>query len=112
MDGTYENLEPGQCRFCLSEETENRLIAPCGCQGSARLVHPACLIRWQRSAPRNRNTARDTCEVCNVAWAVPLQPLDRLCWVRGLRTATLSTFEMHFDVPYQPEDTWMDGDSE
>ena len=49
-------------------------------------MHPACLIRWQRSAPRTRSTARDTCEVCNVAWAVPLQPLDRLCWVRGLRT--------------------------
>ena len=66
----------GQCRICLAEDQPG-LIEPCGCRGSAALVHRECLTRWQK---RQRNITR--CEVCHVAWTVQLEAVDRDCWVR------------------------------
>ena len=47
------------CRFCF--EADGELIEPCGCQGTARFVHLACLRRWQHavvlSAPNNPHAA-------------------------------------------------------
>lgn len=38
------------------------------------------------------------------------QPL--IAWLRGLRFATLPPFQLRNDAPYQPEDMWMDTDSD
>lgn len=46
------------CRFCLdtTNEKSNPLVEPCGCRGSLRYVHAACLSRWRRMNPeRNAN---------------------------------------------------------
>ena len=39
---------PRECRICLSgfENSGNRLVSPCECQGSVRFVHEGCLMQW------------------------------------------------------------------
>jgi len=63
---------------CL--DTDDGLIAPCECIGSARLVHRECLARWQK---RKSHSSR-TCEICKrkrcgslAPWLVQLDVLDR-----------------------------------
>lgn len=70
----------GQCRFCLMEDAITNLVQPCACTGSALRVHLHCLRRWQR------RQSRSTCEVCQAEWSVPLDPLDRDCWLRSVKT--------------------------
>lgn len=72
---------------CL--DTDDGLIAPCECIGSARLVHRECLARWQK---RKSHSSR-TCEICKrkrcgslAPWLVQLDVLDRECFTRSVRT--------------------------
>ena len=58
---------PGTCRICFGEATEPQLVAPCGCLGDRRLVHPQCLIRWQQQGHLHE------CEVCHSPWTFGLQ---------------------------------------
>lgn len=48
------------CRICLDDEGE--MIAPCGCTGSHRFVHRACLDRWRSNV--DIPLAFSSCEVC------------------------------------------------
>ena len=50
----------GECRICLGTSAEGggEMCAPCGCVGSVRAVHVACLERWCRE------TGSVTCELC------------------------------------------------
>ncbi|CEL99724.1 unnamed protein product [Vitrella brassicaformis CCMP3155] len=52
------------CRFCHDASVETPetgiLMAPCGCKGTLRWVHKACLGGWV-CAPGNR---KSTCDVC------------------------------------------------
>lgn len=70
--------EIGQCRFCLGEEAAAALVAPCACDGSVRLVHPACLARWQR----RQAAGVQHCEVCSAPWARPFDDAARELWLR------------------------------
>ena len=53
---------PAQCRICFEECDASMLVAPCDCNGSARLVHAQCLVRWQQRGHLN------ACEVCGAKW--------------------------------------------
>merc|ERR1712185_78101 len=57
--GATDAAEVPSCRICF--EPDGELIAPCGCQGTQRFVHVACLRRWQHSvvlaAPNNPHAA-------------------------------------------------------
>ncbi|PFH50804.1 hypothetical protein AMATHDRAFT_75379 [Amanita thiersii Skay4041] len=50
-DSPAEDSEQKQCRICLDgtnvEHELGRLIRPCLCKGSIRLVHVKCLQRWR-----------------------------------------------------------------
>ena len=50
----------GECRICLGTSAEGggEMCAPCGCVGSVRAVHVACLKRWCRE------TGAVSCELC------------------------------------------------
>ena len=48
------------CRFCMEEEEEAKMVAPCECTGTQKFVHAECLLRWQTQSLRNRVT----CPVC------------------------------------------------
>eukprot|EP00965_Chrysotila_dentata_P216516 6189427-Pleurochrysis_carterae.AAC.4 len=80
--GCLDGLMALDARFCLVEELTPKLIAPCSCIGSARLVHPECLMLWQR---RRQHTSK-SCEVCLQSWTPQLEPIDQECWVRGVQT--------------------------
>lgn len=49
------------CRICL--ETDNNLINPCSCKGSAEFVHISCLEKWRGLDKELRKYTY--CEVCN-----------------------------------------------
>lgn len=90
MANTELPHEAGVCRFCLVEETNEVLFAPCSCAGSSRLVHPACLVRWLQKQPQgDDSTPRSggpsaVCEVCKSPWRYSLKPHERVCWVRRI----------------------------
>lgn len=50
----------GECRICLGTSAEGggEMCAPCGCVGSVRAVHVACLERWCHE------TGAVSCELC------------------------------------------------
>ena len=56
------------CRICPEECGVSALIAPCDCTGSARFVHPQCLVRWQQRGHLHM------CEVCHAPWKHGLDP--------------------------------------
>ena len=59
-----EPAEEDMCRYCFcGSEEEDRLIAPCACQGSQKWCHLECLRRWQRSVadPSCSSEALDGC---------------------------------------------------
>ena len=35
-----------KCRICYEDDTSEKLIKPCKCDGSIRWVHPGCLKKW------------------------------------------------------------------
>ena len=49
------------CRICLEPDDRENLVAPCGCKGSARYVHRACIDEWRASAGSWKVEA---CTVC------------------------------------------------
>lgn len=54
------------CRICLQDDSENNLISPCRCSGTANYVHMECLNEW-----RNLSTnplASSKCLVCNTPY--------------------------------------------
>ena len=46
--GDCDGYEAGTCRICFGTTSELQLVAPCGCMGDRRLIHPQCLVRWQQ----------------------------------------------------------------
>merc|ERR1719373_454949 len=70
------------CRYCLKEDTEENLIAPCKCAGTSKWTHLECLQNWQRSIlinqstnPRYQTDIDKKCNVCMTNFNV--KPLDR-----------------------------------
>ena len=59
------------CRFCFDDSSTEKLIAPCGCTGSAKWVHQTCLIKWQKASMRAYSGHESVCSVCNVTYALP-----------------------------------------
>ena len=57
------------CRICGEEEspTEEVLIHPCGCRGTAALAHFKCVQRWI-STPKEGGRSSRSCEVCGQEW--------------------------------------------
>jgi hypothetical protein len=55
-----------QCRFCLSEDEDSNLLAPCLCKGSFKYVHSDCLIQWYMVEP----TRGLNCSVCKEALSI------------------------------------------
>lgn len=69
---TPEEIADGAtCRFCFDNTTDEKLIAPCACQGSQLWVHHACLVRWQKASMRAQTGHELVCSVCNTAYALP-----------------------------------------
>lgn len=64
---TAEENEQKQCRICLdgvnAEPELGRLIRPCLCKGSIRLVHVKCLQRWRTTSPSK--SAFYSCPQCH-----------------------------------------------
>mmetsp|Transcript_26218 Transcript_26218/g.57259 ORF Transcript_26218/g.57259 Transcript_26218/m.57259 type:complete len:324 (-) Transcript_26218:1020-1991(-) len=50
--------ETGICRICLEEDHVSKLEHPCGCSGTQRFAHHACIQRWVEEKGNIR------CEVC------------------------------------------------
>ncbi|KAL1525996.1 hypothetical protein AB1Y20_020820 [Prymnesium parvum] len=85
-----------RCRFCLDDDPAE-LVDACACTSP---VHLRCLRTWQRHQPRPPPPPLASaaappppppppaaCEVCRQPWRLPLDPLDRLSWLRSLRTS-------------------------
>ena len=69
---TAEEMAEGiMCRFCFDDSSTEKLIAPCGCTGSAKWVHQTCLIKWQKASMRAYSGHESVCSVCNVTYALP-----------------------------------------
>ena len=45
-----KEMEEKRCRLCLEGEDDSPLVQPCGCRGSAKWAHKACLERWRRTS--------------------------------------------------------------
>lgn len=54
-----------QCRFCLEDDLQQNLIAPCVCTGSGRYVHSKCVYQWYTHNPSKGLT----CQVCQTRLA-------------------------------------------
>ena len=67
--GDCDGYEAGTCRICFGTTSELQLVAPCGCMGDRRLIHPQCLVRWQQQGHLRE------CEVCHSPWTFGL-PAD------------------------------------
>lgn len=64
-----------ECRICLEDSTNEQLISPCGCDGTAKWVHESCLQRWREENVGNDNARR--CEICNVHYLIEREhPLE------------------------------------
>ena len=72
-EATAEEMANGAtCRFCLEScEGEERLVAPCSCQGSMLWVHVACLRKWQRASMAALTGHESVCSVCHTSYALP-----------------------------------------
>lgn len=54
-----------QCRFCLEDDLQQNLIAPCICTGSGRYVHSRCVFQWYTHNPSKGMM----CQVCQTTLA-------------------------------------------
>jgi len=95
------------CRYCLSDEDEADLVAPCQCKGSAKYVHKRCLKEW--FAAKNNSMVipgyftqfNQACEICHTSYklkyknAEPGRSLnqDIFVYICGV-TITLFSFYM------------------
>ncbi len=41
-----------ECRYCLCEESKEKLIQPCNCEGSLKYVHNSCLGEWIKNSQK------------------------------------------------------------
>ena len=75
-----EMAEGIMCRFCFDDSSTEKLIAPCGCTGSAKWVHQTCLVKWQKASMRAYSGHESVCSVCNVTYAMkpPVMPKSPL----------------------------------
>jgi len=59
-----------ECRFCLVDEkignTDNPLLSPCKCKGSAEFVHVECLEKWRSTDTTSKQ--HYICPVCNTKY--------------------------------------------
>ncbi len=61
------------CKYCLTNDSQENLINPCSCQGSMRYVHEKCLEKWVNDHHRLPSEIYDNksklykikCEICN-----------------------------------------------
>lgn len=60
-----------ECRFCLSDETPETLIAPCQCRGTLTYVHDSCLRTYFVYFPDR------ICRVCHERMEHPWIDLER-----------------------------------
>ena len=67
-----------ECRICLEDSTNEQLISPCGCDGTAKWVHESCLQRWREENVSNDNARR--CEICNVHYFQSTNYMMRIDW--------------------------------
>lgn len=73
------------CRYCLSNDNVDSLIAPCKCIGTQQYVHTDCLKEWlnkkaQRMVlPFRSNQFRMSCEVCRSPYKLKLGYKDPSC---------------------------------
>ncbi len=51
-----------QCRICLEEQSSG-LVSPCGCKGTQKWVHSACLAKW-RATGKRKSKRRRQCPEC------------------------------------------------
>ena len=56
MNNTY------QCRICLEDDSEEKMIYPCKCSGTSKYVHKTCLNEWRTTSENSDNF--DRCELC------------------------------------------------
>ena len=47
-----------ECRVCLesSDNENNRIIAPCKCEGSVKYIHVECLKKWVRTMLKKKSS--------------------------------------------------------
>ncbi|KAJ1616589.1 hypothetical protein T492DRAFT_1105543, partial [Pavlovales sp. CCMP2436] len=72
-----EDDEP-TCRICFATGSwrGNRLIAPCACTGSGKLVHSRCLAEWRLHSVGSQSYAR--CDQCRTTYKTKPTPLAKL----------------------------------
>jgi hypothetical protein len=58
--------EVNTCRFCFEDEPDRKkLVAPCGCRGTAKYIHRKCLEMMRES---NKGKYLSKCPTCFKAW--------------------------------------------
>jgi hypothetical protein len=62
-----------ECRYCLSDDSSEKLIDPCKCEGTMKYVHQECLEDWIKNGNRRVYEVTDKnlmkvfltkCEIC------------------------------------------------
>ena len=83
-----------ECRYCLSGDKSEKLIAPCHCEGTMRYVHEECLEDWINNRGLymlTRNEIYSTkCEICN--WEIRYRKSYKYSIFESLIRLIKSTF--------------------
>ena len=71
-----KNYSANFCRICHEGESAGeKLISPCRCYGSVRLMHRSCVEKWLSS------TNHDTCEICKHKYFISRHPRPFSSWL-------------------------------
>ncbi len=83
-----------QCRFCLeeAETSENPLIEPCNCKGTARFIHTICINRWIATNPTENGYC---CNVCLGEFDLPVSEFFEVI-PRNRRLTVLFLENIHY----------------
>ncbi len=62
-----------ECRYCLMNNDQDKMVAPCHCEGSMKYVHDNCLYKWINNNNRELRVNNTyiglvyitTCEICH-----------------------------------------------
>lgn len=68
-----EDAEEPFCRICREGNDVAPLITPCGCTGSVRFVHAACLDRWRLESAKRNLANVNHCEICKLPFTVNIR---------------------------------------